>query len=1340
MNCVLNCVDNKSRYTISTQHRRAAGRQRSEGSTADLLLRQKAHSTGMPAENNRESVMFRSSHRDLDRPSLLMQYLNAGDPGTVICRGAVSYDHRYDGTSQELLRSFLKHYRFMPIPNQHFVWQDHERVIRVAEQLRNLDLKKSNELQQNDAVTPNPALPDGVIHGLEFYHKFNPFGVAQIESWSQAIDIYKKCPIAFRDWVDGQYFIPRNGPILVVGSPEGFLGFPPLIDPLVPAGMEHATEFFQLMSDCGYVQRFRLAGGSDEQVSGLHSFLPYYRHLKVERGYKDVALIYLGRTPRGRVVVIAAGATNHFGTLAATLVCCEPGRPEVNALVESFIKGRTDSVSLKLRVAWPRFDKLAFPYLQTQQPRIELYPEEMASYSDLNCWELERTLSIRQPKAMSVHRETSRLAKYFQEIGPVSALVKFYPDDMRDDGTARDLIESLLPDTQFFPVPDNPNWGETRAFFNLSDLKDFLDQQHAKHSGSDLFLLDADGIVRMQNWKECLSKKHQGPAVFKQWIESLYGLPDSGPLLIIGCPESFAGWCDPDETEENLPPFATLMRRIGYPNRYQLDGAFGTESNFLDRKTGKTISAESHPGHERTGDSGIIYLAKGPNERDVLVIGGNHWLGTLAGVQMVFAERRPIVDQAVQDYIDGRRQTVELGFKCRRVSRTVPPENPNHLPFPLGYRPAELQVELINEADFHEEFVWNSKAAVMFDDLFQQLKSSTSGTWALPRVPPEIRYTYTHESSSQTIDVECLYGTWIDVGNHKGFTFPGEATRRFYEQFSRETDDAWKELSSLDRKTGMCSCFLVAGPRGSGKEQATAYAKERIKSRFPGTAELIRTTNVAAQPESLVQSELFGHWKGGFTGATEEGQGIFRNGKLSIVVLDEFVGGSEQLQASLQAALLRLLQFGRFRKIGAEPKKSKKKEDPTNTDVSEAEPGSQVDSQVAALKGSSTQHSRLDEDNHDEVVRALIIATTNELSIIHASPDGSVKIRPDLLARFKHQYELPPLRERPEEILPTFVYAIHTARERLANKATATYGADQRWVPQKEFDQRRKPEYICGPVKLEPDALKFLLCYHFPENFRQLHGAAEKIARQLPNPEDVIPRELLQQCLTHGRIDAKKNHTNHSGSIAVRLRWIDCQGDFQIEQKWSFDDWKELLGEWTRPATDVDLHNRSCGKARELAASIDSPDSTAASVRLELTQLIFFVALLAKKCGLASGGWDDAYGGIQKDVNCRFPLKSPSLLLRKTRWFVSDAAALLHPEKSHTEKVPVLLELDKNVKRSGAPIEPDNRIYFILYIEWLLTGVKYNRHQIGDYPALTFERLYGEAAISDDEWNLRRQH
>lgn len=105
------------------------------------------------------------------------------------------------------------------------------------------------------------------------------------------------------------------------------------------------------------------------------------------------------------------------------------------------------------------------------------------------------------------------------------------------------------------------------------------------------------------------------------------------------------------------------------------------------------------------------------------------------------------------------------------------------------------------------------------------------------------------------------------------------------------------------------SRVLIAGESGTGKEVVTDVI-HGWSHRADGP---IVKINCAAIPENLLESELFGHKKGSFTGATSDRIGRFEEAHNGTILLDE-IG---EMSAALQAKLLRITQDGSFQKVGS---------------------------------------------------------------------------------------------------------------------------------------------------------------------------------------------------------------------------------------------------------------------------------------------------------------------------------------------------------------------------------------------------------------------------------------
>src|ERR1700730_1546110 len=123
------------------------------------------------------------------------------------------------------------------------------------------------------------------------------------------------------------------------------------------------------------------------------------------------------------------------------------------------------------------------------------------------------------------------------------------------------------------------------------------------------------------------------------------------------------------------------------------------------------------------------------------------------------------------------------------------------------------------------------------------------------------------------------------------------------------TSPKMQEIFALLQQAGPSkACVLITGESGTGKEMV-ARTLHALSPRRQGPFVAI---NCAALPESLIESELFGHEKGSFTGATERRAGCFELAQNGTLLLDE-IG---EMPMATQAKLLRILEDSRVRRLG----------------------------------------------------------------------------------------------------------------------------------------------------------------------------------------------------------------------------------------------------------------------------------------------------------------------------------------------------------------------------------------------------------------------------------------
>ncbi|MBI3546423.1 MAG: nitrogen regulation protein NR(I) [Gammaproteobacteria bacterium] len=113
---------------------------------------------------------------------------------------------------------------------------------------------------------------------------------------------------------------------------------------------------------------------------------------------------------------------------------------------------------------------------------------------------------------------------------------------------------------------------------------------------------------------------------------------------------------------------------------------------------------------------------------------------------------------------------------------------------------------------------------------------------------------------------------------------------------------------AIGRLSGSHLSVLINGESGTGKE----LVARALHNHSPRADKAFIAINIAAVPNELLESELFGHEKGAFTGATNQRKGRFEQANEGTLFLDE-IGDMPQ---SLQTRLLRVLQDGKFYRVG----------------------------------------------------------------------------------------------------------------------------------------------------------------------------------------------------------------------------------------------------------------------------------------------------------------------------------------------------------------------------------------------------------------------------------------
>ena len=243
---------------------------------------------------------------------------------------------------------------------------------------------------------------------------------------------------------------------------------------------------------------------------------------------------------------------------------------------------------------------------------------------------------------------------------------------------------------------------------------------------------------------------------------------------------------------------------------------------------------------------------------------------------------------------------------------------------------------------------------------------------------------------------------------------------------------------TIQKVAPTAATVLINGESGTGKEViARTIHRNSTRKNKPWVA-----VNCAAIPENLLESEMFGHVKGSFTGALSDKAGLFEVADGGTLFLDEI----SSMPLILQGKLLRVLQEREIRRVGG------------TKDIP-------VDVRVIAAANSNLEEA---------VVKGTF--------------------RSDLYYRFAViTLDIPPLRKRPEDILPL---ARHFIREELKGAG-------------------RLPD-------ISPEAAKVLESYGWPGNVRELENAIRHAVTFLQDGDitiDLLPPKII-------------NHVKNSGATA----------------------------------------------------------------------------------------------------------------------------------------------------------------------------------------------------------------
>ena len=592
-------------------------------------------------------------------------------------------------------------------------------------------------------------------------------------------------------------------------------------------------------------------------------------------------------------------------------------------------------------------------------------------------------------------------------------------------------------------------------------------------------------------------------------MERFVHIPPDKPLLVLGRPDLFRRYDDPTS------PLRTALDGAAYPNRFDLPGRErgAQQGQYIvrDRKSRLTYQVASDQWMD--ADVGFVFANAGGNGQWVVVASGASSLGTFCAAHLL-SQDRPGFDEAVRSCRDaGGTRPVDIGFACRYTLLS------RYRPFRHVVEPDDLQIDLLNPRDLvgyrwlqrnEDEFErltgsWDPDppAAEPVGDEQEKPAEEPAETGAKDETPePEplkdrfMHWTWSPARVEHLKDGEEIRIIDVDV-KAETVEIPGrrpiilsEPLGALIDRIDKHvTRDSTTWLERLGKGAGpgglrsyvemrddpafqTMSPILLLGGTGTGKKwiseligklwggqtlraglkkarKAWEESKTRPRPRWnphrllpgllgkvlpewaarageeegacapPPVHDSLYTVAILDRPRGLLESELHGIYADVATGVGA-GLGAFLTAGTGILLLDEFL----ELDPALQASLLVALDTGCVHPVGG--------------------------------PGAYPYLSR-------------VVAATNRassLTELQALIDQD-EVRSDLVARFPRRYEIPPLAERPREVVPILAGIL---------------------------DQMKKGE---GHLRISRRAFEVLACHPYPENIRELEALARDFSDEL---------------------------------------------------------------------------------------------------------------------------------------------------------------------------------------------------------------------------------------------------
>ena len=303
-----------------------------------------------------------------------------------------------------------------------------------------------------------------------------------------------------------------------------------------------------------------------------------------------------------------------------------------------------------------------------------------------------------------------------------------------------------------------------------------------------------------------------------------------------------------------------------------------------------------------------------------------------------------------------------------------------------------------------------------------------------------------------------------------------EEKKSRFENIIGQSGPMQRLFAQIEKVMNTSVTVCIEGETGTGKE----LVARAIHYGGPRREKLFVTQNCSAIPENLLESELFGHKRGAFTGADQEKKGLFEIADGGTIFLDE-IG---EMSSTLQAKLLRVLQEGEIRAVGA------------------------TKPRIVDVRVVSATHRNLEEEVRNG------------------------RFREDLYYRLKvFPIHLPPLRERKDDI-PLIAQHFLDKYSKEMNKPVLGFGQQAMELMQQYRwpGNVRELENEVQRLVIQTDPGAFILPELLSPRIRKVENLLERV-----NPTKGTLKEVMEQVERWVLHEALREHGNNKSRAAITL-------------------------------------------------------------------------------------------------------------------------------------------------------------------------------------------------------------